>query len=97
MRVAAKSAHEELHLLVDHRMVDHSSDELGLLLDVRQIGVEQQVAGFEEVALYRKLLDRVAAVKELPLVAVDEGDRRIARSGRQEPRIVGEFSRLRVQ
>ena len=64
---------------------------------VRQLAVEQQVADLEEVAVHRELLDRVAAVQQLALVAVDVGDRRVARRGRQEARVVGELAGLAVQ
>jgi hypothetical protein len=41
---------------------------------VRQLAVEQQVADLDEVALLGELLDRVAAVQQHALVAVDVGD-----------------------
>ena len=97
VRVAAEAAHEELHLLVDHRVPGHAADEIDLLRRVRQLAVEQQVADLHEVALHRELLDRVAAVEELALVAVDERDRRVARCGRQEARVVGESAGLAVK
>ena len=97
VRIAAEAAHEELHLLVDHRVVGHALDEIRLLLRVRQLAVQQQVAGLEVVALRRQLLDRVAAVQQLALVAVDVGDGRIARRRRQEARVVGELAGLAVQ
>ena len=61
---------------------------------VGQLALEQQVAGVEEVALLGQLLDRVAAVQQLALVAVDVGDRRVARRGGQEARVVGELAGL---
>jgi len=48
MRVAPEPAQEELHLLVDHRMLDHARLERRALCDVGQIAVEQQVADFEK-------------------------------------------------
>ncbi len=62
-----------------------------------QLAVEQQVAHLEEVAFDRELLDRVAAVEELALVAVDERDRRAAGGGRQEARVVGKAAGLAVE
>ncbi|MCY1306947.1 hypothetical protein D9M70_568370 [compost metagenome] len=53
--------------------------EVGLLCLRRQFAVEQQVADFEEVAMFCKLLDRVAAVQEHAFVAVDIGDLGFAR------------------
>jgi hypothetical protein len=67
------------------------------LLGVRQFAVQQQVAGFQEVAVLGQLLDRVAAVQQLALVAVDVGDARVARRGRHEARVVGELAGLAVQ
>ena len=46
----------------------------------RQFAVEQQVAGFQEVAVFGQLLDRIAAVQQDAFVAIDIGDRRIRRS-----------------
>jgi hypothetical protein len=97
VRVAAEAAQEELHLLVDHRVVGHARDEVDLLLALGSSPLQQQVAGLEEVAVRRELLDRVAAVQQLALVAVDVGDRRLARRRRQEARVVGELAGLRVE
>jgi hypothetical protein len=49
---------------------------------VRQFPVEQQVAGFQEVAVLGELFDRVAAVFENAGIAVDIGDLGLAASGR---------------
>ena len=43
----------------------------------RQLAVDQQVRDLEVGRLLGELLDRVAAVLEDALVAVDEGDRRL--------------------
>ena len=50
--------------------------------------MDQQVGDLEEVGLLRQLLDRVAAVLEDALVAVDEGDRAAARGGVDEAGVV---------
>ena len=39
-----------------------------------QLAEENQVCGLEEIALFRQLLDRVSAVEQHALVAVDVGD-----------------------
>src|SRR6201747_2195453 len=44
-----------------------------------------------------QLVDRIAAIQQDALVAVDEGDVALAARGRGEPRIVGEHVRLAVQ
>ena len=97
MGIPAEAAQEGLHLLVDHRVLGHAAGELRLLRRVRQLAVEQQVADLHEVALGRELLDRIAAVEQLALVAVDVGDRRVARRSRQEARVVGELAGLAVK
>ena len=45
--------------------------------------------------MFGELLDRIAAIEQDALVAVDEGDRRIAAGGRGEAGIVGEDVRSR--
>ena len=45
-----------------------------LLRQGRQLALQQQIAHLQEVALLRQLLDRVAAVQQHALVAVDVGD-----------------------
>jgi hypothetical protein len=44
----------------------------------RQLAVKQQVADLEEMRLLGQLVDRVAAMQKLALVAVDEGDGAVA-------------------
>ena len=74
MRVAAEALEEAGHLLVHHGVVGHAMVEILLLRRGRQLPVQQEVAGLEEVAVLRELLDRVAAVFEDAGVAVDVGD-----------------------
>ncbi|MCY1526039.1 hypothetical protein D9M68_610420 [compost metagenome] len=95
--ITAEAAQEELHLLVDHRVVGHELGEAGLLACVRQFTVQQQVAGLHEVAVGRELLDGVAAVQQLALVTVDVGDGRLAGGGRHEARVVREHAGLCIQ
>ena len=64
---------------------------------LRQFAVEQQIAGFQVVATGRELLDRVAAVEQFALVAIDVGDAGIAGRRRQKARVVGELAGLRVE
>jgi hypothetical protein len=75
----------------------HERHEVGLLLHVGQVALEQQVAGFQEVALLGQLLDGVAAVQQFALVTVDVGDGAVARGRAQEARVVGELAGLRVK
>jgi hypothetical protein len=60
----------------------------------RQFAVQQQVADFEEVAMLGQLLDRITAMEQDALVAVDIGDFRFTGRGRGETRIVREGSRV---
>ena len=55
----------------------------------RQLAVDEQVGDLEVGRLLGELLDRVAAVLEDALVAVDVRDRRAARRGVRERRVVG--------
>jgi hypothetical protein len=78
VRVTAKAPQKKLHLLVDHGVTDHELVELIALRFGGQLAIEQQIAGIEIVALNRQLLDRVAAVEQFTLVAIDVGDGRLA-------------------
>ena len=74
MRVAAEAGEEARHLLVHHGVARDGVTE-GFELDLgRQLAVEQQVAHLDEIGVLRQLLDRVAAVEQHALVAVDVGD-----------------------
>ena len=55
--------------------------------------MDQQVGDLEEVGLLGQLLDGVAAVLEDALLAVDEGDRALARGGVDEAGVVGREAR----
>ena len=69
-----KPVEEAVHLLVHHGVARDAVVEIGLLRRGRQLAVEQQVAGLEEVAVLGELLDRIAAIEQDALVAVDIGD-----------------------
>ena len=53
-----------------------------------QLAEENQVCGLEEIALFRQLLDRVSAVEQHALVAVDVGDLAAAGGRVLERRVV---------
>ena len=59
--------------------------------------LEQQLADFEKVAIHGKLLDRVAAIQQLALVAVDIGNRRFATARRHESGVEGERTRIGIE
>ncbi|MNR36885.1 hypothetical protein D3C85_1548600 [compost metagenome] len=78
-------------------MLGHALDEVGLFGFVRQFTVQQQVTGFEVVAVLCELLDGVAAVQQLALVAVDVRDCRLAGCRREEAGVIREHAGLAVQ
>ena len=97
MRVAAETVEQAVHLVVDHRVMRDRVVEVRLLLRGRQLAVKEQVAGLEEVASLGELLDRVAAVEEHALVAVDIGDLGFAGRGGGEAWIEGKAVGLGVE
>ena len=82
---------------MQHGVVGHPALEVLELRRGRQLAVEQQVGDLEEVRLLGQLLDRVAAVEQLALVAVDVGDRALAGAGRGVARIEGEDAAVGVE
>ena len=70
---------------------------LGEVVEVRRVGelaLHKQERHLRERAVRREVGDRVAAVEEHALVAVDERDARLARRRRGEAGVVGEEARL---
>ena len=97
MRVAAEAGEEPRHLLVHHGVARDGVAEVLEPALGRQLAVEQQVADLDEVGILGQLLDRIAAIEQHALVAVDVGDLRGAVGGRGEPRVVGEASGVAVE
>ena len=92
MRVVLETVEEPQQRFVDHRVVLNRVRELRELLARRQLAVDKEIRDLEEVALFRELLDRHAAMQEHTFVAIDEGDLALARRGRHEARIECEKS-----
>jgi hypothetical protein len=99
VRVLRQEAEEAPEVLVEHRVDADRADEVGDLLARRQLPVDQQVRDLEEVAALGQLLDRVAAVAQDALLAVDEGDGGAAGAGvgvawveRDETRLVSQLA-----
>jgi hypothetical protein len=88
-----EAVEETQQRFVDHRVVADRAVEL-LELAGRQVAVDQQVGGLEEIGLGRELLDRVAAVQQDAVVAVDVGDLALAGRGRHEARVEREERRV---
>ena len=74
VRITTEPGIELGHLVMHHRVILDGVLERPLLDSVRQLAVLEQIGDFEEVALLGKLLDGVAAIQQLALVTVDEGD-----------------------
>jgi hypothetical protein len=89
VRIVAEAPEELLDVLV------HEGVRRDLVLPVlqltrrRQLAVDQQVGDLEIRRVRRELLDRIAAVLEHPVRAVEVGDRGTARGGVHECRVVG--------
>ena len=88
VRVVAEALHELLDVLVHERVVGDLVHPRVVLRLRRQAAVHQQVGDLEEVGLLGELLDRVPAVLEDPLLAVDVGDGAAARGGVDETGVV---------
>ncbi len=95
MRVAAEALEKPRKLLMHHRMAGDAMHPVGTLRRGRQFTVKQKIGGFEEVALFGELFDRIAAIQQNALVTVDIGNLGFAARRRGEAGIVGEHSRLR--
>src|SRR5665647_3539013 len=78
-------------------MVRNGAAEFAELLVGWQLAVEQQKTGREKVRVLGNLFDRVAAIKQFALVAIDEGNLRGAVGRRCEAWIVGKTARVLVQ
>jgi hypothetical protein len=91
MRIATEALEEAAHLLVHHGVACHQVVEIVLLSGGGQVAVEQKIAGLEEIAVLGELLDRVAAIEQDAVVAVDIGDLRLAAACRGEAGVVGEY------
>src|SRR5476649_2316794 len=64
---------------------------------VGEFAMQQQVADLEKMRMLRQLVDRIAAIKENALVAIDKCDVAFAACRRRETRIVSEYVRVTVQ
>ena len=97
VRVTTEAAEEADHLLVQHGMVRDDIVEIGLLLGRGQLALQQQVADIQVVAVLGQILDGIAAIQQLTLVAVNEGDGGFAGPGGHEAGVEGELAGVGVQ
>ena len=88
MRVVAEALHELLDILMHHRVdLDVVLPAL-VMRAVGQLALDDQVRSLEIVALLGELFDRISAIAQDALVAVDIGDAAAARRGVGEGRVV---------
>ena len=90
MGVVAEAEQEGAEGLVHHRVMRDLMLELREFLRVRQFAVHQQISDFQEAGMLGELFDRVAAIHQYTVVAIDVGDGGAARRGGHEARVVGE-------
>eukprot|EP00906_Rhabdomonas_costata_P004793 RCo007130 len=95
--VTPEPLQERLQLLVQHRVRGNLCNELSLLLGVRKLPVQQQVARLHVIRLLRQLLNGVPTVQQNPVVPVNVRDPGLAAGSGSEPRVIGEVPRLPVQ
>ncbi len=86
--VVAEALHEVADVLVHEGVEGDLVLPRVVLLAGGQLAVDQQVGDLEEVGVLGQLLDRVAAVLQDPLLAVDERHRAPAGGGVDEPGVV---------
>src|SRR6201988_2059391 len=97
MGIAPETLKESAHLLVNHGVMGHAIDEVGFLRRRRQLAVEKEIAGLEKVAVLGEIGNRVTAIEQDTLVAVDIGDLGFAAASRGEAGIVGENTGFGVE
>ena len=96
VRVVPEALHEALEVLVHERVERDLVHPLLVLVLGGQLAVDEQVGDLEVCRRLGQLLDRVAAVLEDALLAVDEGDGAAARRGVREAGVVHGDARLVV-
>ena len=74
MCVAAETLEEPHHLFVHHRVVRDIIIEIRALARRWKFAIQQQITGFEKIAVLGQLLDRVTAIKQNTFIAIDIGD-----------------------
>jgi hypothetical protein len=89
VRVVAERVENAFEVLVDERVVGDGGLERFELALRGELAVQQEVRRLEVARLLRQLLDRIAAVFEDALVAVDVRDRAAAGGRVHERRVVG--------
>src|SRR6185369_8589117 len=97
MGVIVKTIDDFLDVFVDECVV---SDVFGPAFELssrRQLTIKEQISDFEIRALLSQLLDRITAILQDSLVAVDESDTALARRGIHERRVVSHETEIIVR
>ncbi len=81
MGVTRKAVVERPHVFVQHGMPPERGAELLQLLCVGKLSMDQQIAYLDEVAGFAELLDRISAIPQYPLLAIEIGDCALSRPG----------------
>ena len=82
---------------MDQAVIGQLVPEVGELLAVGQVAVDQQVGHLREGRMFGQLLDRIATIAKYSLLTVDERDRARAGARVSVTRIKGDSARLRPQ
>ena len=94
MRVVLEPLHELLHVLVKHRVKRDLARPGVELIGGRQLAEEDQIGRLEIVAVFGELFNRVSAIEEHALVAVDVRDAAPAVRGVHQRRVVGHHAEV---
>jgi hypothetical protein len=95
--VVVEAGNEGIELVVDHRVVGQLVTKMVQLVLGRQLTVQQQVGHLDKGASLGQLLDRITAVAQDPLTAVNKGYFTGARSCRCKARVISEVPERRGQ
>ena len=97
MRIVSESLEEAQHAFVEHRMHTNRIIEIGELCRRWQFAVQQEVRNLDKTGMRRELFYRVAPVHQDTFFTINEGDIRLAASGRYKARVVGKSALLFVE
>ena len=88
MGVITESIHESLHVLMDKGVHPHVLRPLMELCHRRKLAVQYEIGHLQIRALFRQLVDGIAAIQKDPFFAVDERDLAPAGRGVHERRVI---------
>ena len=97
MGVTTEAIIECLQLVMHHGVERDSPFEIDKFLLAGKLSIEQQIGDFHEAGLFGELLDRIAAMEQDTLAAINIGQAGFATGRRFEARIKGEQARLGIE